>query len=79
MNALAESKGYRLVGANRFGFNLIFVRESEGQERLPRVSVESILTHRRVAERLELGKEVLDRPFVEGGSGFPGKPVKVEL
>ncbi len=42
---LAKRKGYRLVGANAYGFNLIFVRGNEGIEHFPEVSVESILDH----------------------------------
>jgi hypothetical protein len=42
---LAQKKGYRLVGANRFGFNAFYVRNDICPELLPEVSVESCRTH----------------------------------
>ena len=47
---LADRKGYRLVGANRYGFNAFFVRHGLGEEAFPAVSIESCLTHRKVQE-----------------------------
>jgi hypothetical protein len=41
MAQLARTKGMRLVGANRFGFNCIFVRDDLGRDCLPEVSVAS--------------------------------------
>jgi hypothetical protein len=41
---LARRKGYRRVGANRYGFNTIYMRERLAHM-LPSVSVESILSH----------------------------------
>lgn len=35
---LGRRKGYRLVGANRFGFNAFFVRDGVGEEVLPEVA-----------------------------------------
>jgi hypothetical protein len=43
MFRLAERKGYRLVGANRYGFNLIFVKRGLHEDRVPVVSLESVL------------------------------------
>lgn len=42
---LGRSKGYRLVGANRYGFNAFFVRDGLAEELLPEVSAESCLRH----------------------------------
>lgn len=39
---LAAEKGYRLVGGNRMGFNVIFVRNNVGADLLPAVEPESI-------------------------------------
>lgn len=64
MVSLGRKKGYRLVGANRFGFNLLFVREDIFPDRVPAVSVDSVLTHSRHRERLSLGASVRDMPFV---------------
>ncbi len=35
---LGRSKGYRLVGCNRWGFNTLFVRNGEGEQWFPEVS-----------------------------------------
>ena len=45
MNKLANKKGYRLVGANELGSNFIFIKKGIGDDVLPEVSVESVLTH----------------------------------
>jgi hypothetical protein len=45
---LARSKGYRLVGAERLGFNAVFIADGVGEELLPEVDLESCV----------------DRPFV---------------
>jgi hypothetical protein len=66
MERLANRKGYRLVGANRFGFNTIYVRKDEGAGLIPTVSVESILWHRRNQERFKLFSAIEDFPYVEG-------------
>jgi len=45
MVRLAHRKGYRLVGANRFGFNLIFAEKCLYEDRVPEVSLAQILRH----------------------------------
>lgn len=45
---LGKRKGYRLVGANRYGFNLLFVRDDVGRAVLPEVSLASVQQHPRV-------------------------------
>ncbi len=42
---LGASKGYRLVGCNRYGYNAFFVRTDLGGEVLPEVSVASCFGH----------------------------------
>jgi hypothetical protein len=42
---LAKTKDYRLVGANRFGFNAFYLRNDICPDLLPEVSVESCRTH----------------------------------
>lgn len=64
MHSLATKKGYRLVGANRFGFNLIFVRNDVYPDRVPAVSIDSILLHPRYAERLKLCESIKDWEYV---------------
>lgn len=67
MYKLALQKGYRLVGANRFGFNVIFVRNEVFPDRVPAVPLESVLTHPRYAERLRLFDEISGWDYVGFG------------
>jgi hypothetical protein len=53
MVRLAGRKGYRLVGANRYGFNLIFVKRGLHEDRVAQVSLESVLRHPRYLARLD--------------------------
>jgi hypothetical protein len=64
MDSLATKKGYRLVGANRFGFNLIFVRNDVFPDRVPAVPLESVLRHPRYAERLKLYEPIKNWEYV---------------
>ena len=51
MVKLGREKGYRFVGANRFGYNAFFVREDLARDLLPEASLESALTHPYVKHR----------------------------
>ncbi len=42
MKKLSERKGYRMIGAQRHGFNVFFLREDIAADRFPAVSVEQI-------------------------------------
>lgn len=42
---LARTKGYRLVGTQRYGFNAFFLREDVGQDLFPEVSASECLRH----------------------------------
>ena len=42
MTNLSKSKGYRLIGAHRHGFNAIYMRNDIGSNEFPEVSVESV-------------------------------------
>jgi hypothetical protein len=64
MLSLATKKGYRLVGANRYGFNLIFVRKEIFPDRVPGVSLESVLCHPRHMERLKLFEPIRNFAYV---------------
>jgi hypothetical protein len=64
MLKLANRKGYRLVGANLYGFNTIYVRYDLGNNLIPTRTVEDILKHPRNKERFELFKAIKDMPFV---------------
>ena len=60
MLSLATKKGYRLVGSNHYGFNLIFVRTDIFPERVPAVPLDSVLRHPRHIERLKLAEPIKD-------------------
>ena len=65
MVKLAKSKGYRLVGANSFGFNLIFVKGNEGIEYLPEIGTESVLKHPRHLKRIYDPKSLDEDIYIE--------------
>lgn len=65
MVKLAKEKGYRLVGANELGFNFIFVKNGLGEEHLPEVPVESVLTHPSVKASWERFEPIKDWEFIE--------------
>lgn len=50
MVKLFKEKGYRLIGSNSYGFNLIFMRKDEGEKYFPEITAEKILTHPRNSE-----------------------------
>jgi hypothetical protein len=65
MEKLARRMGYRLIGANRLGFNTIYLREGLAPI-LPTVSVESILSHPRNQERALLFEPIKDWKYEQG-------------
>ena len=65
MTKLANRLGYRLAGANRFGFNLFFVREELAPAGLAPVALAALLQHDRVRERERLFDAIAHLPFVE--------------
>lgn len=64
MVKLARRKGYRLVGANRYGFNLFFVRTGLYPDRVPEVPLEEILQHPRHLARLGRFEPIKDWDYV---------------
>ena len=60
MVKMARNKGYRLIGANQRGFNLIFVKNGLAEKELPEVTVESILQHRSALEAQEKFEPIKD-------------------
>ena len=65
MTALAQQKGYRLIGANRYGFNAIYMRDDVGRDAFPEVSVNIILSHPRNNEKTKIFDEVKHLEFVK--------------
>ena len=67
MNAkLANKKGYRLVGANGLGFNFIFVRNDIETEKIPEVSIESVLQHPSVEMGYRKFEEIKNWKYLKG-------------
>lgn len=65
MIKLADKKGYRLIGSNDYGFNTIYVRKGLGEDVLPEVSVETILSHPRNKVREALFEPIKDWDYIE--------------
>jgi hypothetical protein len=66
MQKLGAKKGYRLVGSNDMGFNFIFVRNGLADDKIPEVSVESLLNHPSVAEGYKKFEPIKDWDYLEG-------------
>lgn len=66
MNQLAKKKGYRLVGANAYGHNMIFIKKELAADYIPEVTVESILTHPKTKESLNEFDRVKHLEFLKG-------------
>ena len=65
MVKLAHRKGYRLVGSNHLGFNTIYVRRGLGEDVLPEVPVEAVLTHPNIAKAAALFEPIKEWEYVE--------------
>lgn len=64
MVKLGKRKGYRLVGANDLGFNLIFVKNGLADDLIPEVPVETILEHPSVQEGYKKFEAVKDWEYL---------------
>jgi hypothetical protein len=66
MQKLCKSKGYRMIGAHRHGFNVLFLRQDEGTKFFPEVSIEQIHdNHWTRLAQVERWPVVKDMPWVE--------------
>jgi hypothetical protein len=65
MTALATRRGYRLVAANRFGFNLFYVREELATAALPAIRPDDLFRHSRAKARVLPDEALSGLPFLE--------------
>jgi len=65
MTKLAAELGYRLVGANRYGFNAFYLRNDLAIETIDTMQVDELLSHPRTAARELLFEDIKDLPFVQ--------------
>lgn len=64
MESLARKKGYRLIGANNYGFNTIYIKEGLAEDVFPAVPVDTVLKHPRNKERQKLFEPIKDWEYV---------------
>ena len=65
MTVLAARCGYRLVAANRFGFNLFYVREQLAAATIPEIHPDDLFRHPRPKARVLPGSALDGLPFIE--------------
>jgi len=65
MTALARRRGYRLVAANRFGFNLFYVREHLITPTMRAISPDDLFRHPRLKARMLPDSALAGLPFIE--------------
>jgi hypothetical protein len=65
MTALATRRGYRLVAANRFGFNLFYVREQLATRAMPAIRPNDLFRHPRAKARVLPDSALAGLPFIE--------------
>jgi hypothetical protein len=65
MRRLAATKGYRLIGTHRFGFNAFFVKNGIGEEFFPEVTTDSCLQDPFSTGRRATWDTVVSMPWYE--------------
>lgn len=70
MTKLLKKKGYRLIGAHKYGFNAIFMLNEVGTEYFPEVTVESVHDNSYTRFRRETAWQIVkDLPWVNIDGG----------
>lgn len=63
---LAKTKGYRLVGCNRYGYNAFFIKNPLGEKEIPEIDINDCFQHPKVLWGMkERFPTVKDFPWVE--------------
>lgn len=63
---LAKTKGYRLVGSNRYGYNAFFIKNPFGESKIPEIPIKDCFKHPKVIWGIkERFPTVEDFPWVE--------------
>lgn len=63
---LAQARGYRLVGCNRYGYNAFFIKNPLGENEIPRIDISDCFKHPKVLWGMkERFPTVKDFPWVE--------------
>jgi hypothetical protein len=63
---LAQTRGYRLVGCNRYGYNAFFIKNPLGEKEIPRIDISDCFKHPKVLWGMkERFPTVKDFPWVE--------------
>ncbi len=65
MTKLCRARGYRLIGAHRLGFNAFFLKNGEGEQFFPEVSVEECHNNQYTRERRRGWPAVKDMPWID--------------
>jgi len=65
MKKLSESKGYRMIGAHRHGFNVFFLRNDLAQDLFPAVSIEDVHDNFWTHEQVKKWPKIKDMGWVE--------------
>ena len=61
---LANRKGYRLVGTNRFGYNAFYVRNDVAEDVLPAVTIEACRTHPTREKDEKIFEKISHLPYI---------------
>jgi len=64
MIKLFHDKNYRLIGSNNYGFNLLFMRNDEGEIYFPEIEAEEVLSHPRNKERMKMFEEIKNLEYI---------------
>jgi len=65
MTKLAKRKGYRLVGSNELGYNLIFIKNGLAEKEIPEIAIEEVLNHPYAKKSFKKYDALKNEKFIE--------------